>query len=148
MQTGSWTSGIYQGIVWTTDSEAAVPVRGGSVIPNPDDPDGDQVEAIAWWNPADLPGNAAVRPELLADIDAVMAALGCTPDCCGAECCTGGCCNGDAGCQCGPGEVAKAGDAPPKGDPADWSGIWAVTYERRKSSSPSTSGPSSPHGTP
>lgn len=49
VQTGSWTSpsGIYQGIVWTVDSEACVPVRGDREISNPDDPDGDQVEAIA-----------------------------------------------------------------------------------------------------
>ena len=134
VQTGTWTgsSQIYQGIVWTTDNEASVPVRGEAFIPNPDDPDGDAVEAVMWVDPADLPGNPMLRPELVADLDAVMAALGCAPDCCGAECCTGGCCNGAAGCQCGPGEVAKAGDAPPKGDPADWSGIWAVTYERRE----------------
>lgn len=82
VQTGSWTSpdGIYQGIVWTVDAEAFVPVRGGAQISNPDDPDGDMVEAIAWWDPADLPGNPAVRPELLANIDAVMAALSCEPE--------------------------------------------------------------------
>ena len=45
------SSGIYQGIVWTVESEAMVPVRCDTVITNPDDPDGDQVEAIAWWNP-------------------------------------------------------------------------------------------------
>jgi len=82
VQTGSWTSpdGIYQGIVWTADSEASVPVRGDSWIPNPDDPDGDSAEAIAWWSPETIPGNPAVRPELLACIDDVMAALGCAPD--------------------------------------------------------------------
>ncbi|HXJ26571.1 MAG TPA: phage portal protein, partial [Streptosporangiaceae bacterium] len=76
VQTGTWTSGIYQGIVWTIEREAMVPVRSGTVIGNPDDPDGDKAEAIAWWNPDDLPGNPAVRPELLAGIGAVMAALG------------------------------------------------------------------------
>jgi len=101
VQTGSWTSadGIYQGIVWTTDTEESVPVRGDSWIPNPDDPDGDSAEAIAWWDPETLPGNPAVRPELLANIDAVMAALGygvtddAVPD---------------------PEEVAKAGGSRPK----------------------------------
>jgi ADP-ribose pyrophosphatase YjhB (NUDIX family) len=103
VQTGSWTSasGIYQGIAWTVDTEASVPVRCDTAIANPDDPDGDQAEAIAWWNPADLAGNTAIRPELLADLDAVMAALGCTPDCCGSECCQGACCGGAAGCGCG-----------------------------------------------
>ncbi len=132
VQTGSWVSpnGVYQGIVWTTEREASVPVRGEAFVPNPDDPDGDQVEAILWMDPADLPGNSAVRAELLDNIDAVMTALGCNEgaagDCCGADCCTGGCCDGTSGCGCGPlvddpapivDEVAKAGDstAPPKG---------------------------------
>lgn len=78
-QTGSWTSpdGVYQGIVWTVDSEACVPVNGdGDGIVNPDDPDGDVTEAIAWWDPAQLAGNPAVRPELLDSLDLVMAALG------------------------------------------------------------------------
>ena len=109
-QTGSWASpdGIYQGIVWTVDTEASVPVRCETFVANPDDPDGDSSEAIAWWDPATLPGNGAVRPELLADIGAVMAALGCgDDDCCGADCCAGGCCDGAGGCTCS-GDVAKA----------------------------------------
>ncbi len=78
-QTGAWLSpdGIYQGIVWTIPSEAGVPVfEDRDQVTNPDDPDGDQVEALAWWDPAQLPGNPAVRPELLGSIDTVMAALG------------------------------------------------------------------------
>lgn len=98
VQTGTWTSpdGIYQGIVWTIDAEASVPVRSDTAISNPDDPDGDCAEAVAWWNPETLPGNPVVRPELLAGIGAVMAALGSAPE------------------DAGPGEVAKAGDAGPK----------------------------------
>jgi 8-oxo-dGTP pyrophosphatase MutT (NUDIX family) len=82
VQTGTWTSpdGIYQGIVWTVDSEAFVPVRGDREISNPDDPDGDQVEAIAWWDPAQLDDNPAVRPELLASLPNVLVALGRAPD--------------------------------------------------------------------
>jgi SPP1 gp7 family putative phage head morphogenesis protein len=109
----SWTSGngIYQGFVYPVPSESCVPVRCDTVVSNPDDPDSDQVEAIAWWNPADLPGNPAARPELLADIGAVMDALGCgQDDCCGAECCSDGCCDGSGGCTCGPADVAKAAD--------------------------------------
>lgn len=78
-QTGTWTSpdGVYQGIVWAVPSEDGVPVFDGrDQFTNPDDPDGDQVEALAWWNPAQLPGNPALRPELLDDIDLVMTALG------------------------------------------------------------------------
>jgi len=124
VQTGSWTSsnGIYQGIVWTADSEASVPVRGPNVIPNPDDPDGDQVEAILWMDPADLPGNPMLRAELAADLDAVMAALGCSPDCCGGDCCQGdgGCCGGSGGCSCG-GEPAPKAEAVAKAAP-QWPG--------------------------
>lgn len=80
VQTGSWVSGIYQGVVWTVDCEAMVPVRGDREIVNPDDPDGDQVEAIMWIDPDQLAGNPAVRPELLADLYAVLAALGCDAD--------------------------------------------------------------------
>ena len=122
-QTGTWTSpdGIYQGIVWTVTTEQAVPVRCGPVTINPDDPDGDRAEAIAWWEPAQLPGNPALRPELLDNIDAVMAAFGYgTPaassgGCCGADCCTAGCCDGAGGCPCGPAaDVAKAVSTGPK----------------------------------
>jgi hypothetical protein len=41
------------------------------------DPDFDQVEAIAWWDPTQLAGNPAVRPELLDSIDVVLPALCC-----------------------------------------------------------------------
>jgi 8-oxo-dGTP pyrophosphatase MutT (NUDIX family) len=113
IQAGSWTSadGVYQGIVWACESESMVPVRGAGVVPNPDDPDGSDVEAIMWVSPAELSGNPMVRAELAASLGDVLPLLGVTPDgeCCGAECCAGGCCNGDAGCQCGPGgAVAKA----------------------------------------
>jgi ADP-ribose pyrophosphatase YjhB (NUDIX family) len=78
--TGTWTSanGIYQGFVYTIASEADLDIFDRQIG---SDPDGDVTgsETIAWWDPADLPCNTAIRPELLADIDAVIAALGC-PD--------------------------------------------------------------------
>ena len=82
IQAGSWTSpdGIYQGIVWTIDSESLVPVRSGTQISNPDDPDGDQSEAIAWWNPEDLPGLPSLRPEFAANLADVLPLLGCEPE--------------------------------------------------------------------
>ncbi|MGW2371673.1 phage portal protein [Kitasatospora sp. NPDC001683] len=92
---GSWISadGIYQGLVWAVDSEDMVPVASGrDRVDNPDDPDGDQVEAIAWWDPALLAGNPAVRPELLAGLSDVLAVLG----------------------QDEQADVAKAGDVGPK----------------------------------
>lgn len=78
VQTGSWVSpnGVYQGIVWQVPSEDCVPLKARDEITNPDDPDGDQVEAIAFWDPAQLAGNPAVRPELVADLDLVLDALG------------------------------------------------------------------------
>jgi 8-oxo-dGTP pyrophosphatase MutT (NUDIX family) len=75
---GSWTSrnGVYQGFVHTVPCESDIPVHEGrDQVINPDDPDGDQVEAIAWWDPGQLPGNPAVRPELVADLDLMLAAL-------------------------------------------------------------------------
>ena len=119
----SWTSasGIYQGFVYPVQSEASVPVRCGTVVSNPDDPDGDRAEAIAWWDPADLPGNSALRPELLADIGAVMTALGAADPCCGcSDCCGDGCCQGAGGCPCGPADTTPsqgAEDTCPCGTP-------------------------------
>jgi ADP-ribose pyrophosphatase YjhB (NUDIX family) len=79
---GTWTSadGIYQGFVYTIAREADLDIFSRHPGTNPDDPDGDAVETLAWMDPADLPGNPAVRAELLASIDAVMAALGWTPE--------------------------------------------------------------------
>lgn len=72
---GSWRSGPYVGVVLSVPDEDAVPVRGQRWVSNPDDPDGDAVEAVAWWNPADLPDNPAVRAELAASLDVVLPAL-------------------------------------------------------------------------
>lgn len=79
---GEWTSadGMYQGIVWATESESSVPVRGGAIVPNPDDPDGDGAEAILWLDPCDLPGNPMVRDELAASLGDVLPLLGCGPE--------------------------------------------------------------------
>jgi ADP-ribose pyrophosphatase YjhB (NUDIX family) len=139
--TGSWTSpnGVYQGFVLTIPHESDLDIVFDRMPgTNPDlDPDGDGAEAILFMDPSDLPGNPAVRMELLENIDAVMAALGCTPDCCGGECCQGdgGCCGGLSGCACGPkapdGSAVSKAAGPPKGDPDDWAGIWARTHERR-----------------
>ena len=76
---GGWTSpdGVYQGFVHAVPDEDTVPIDDGrGQVTNPDDPDGDQVEAIAWWDPALLRDNPAVRPELAGDLDTVLAALG------------------------------------------------------------------------
>lgn|GEM_PF-885056 len=101
--TGEWTSSndIYQGIVWTVTNEACVPVRGDAQVGNPDDPDGDCVEAVMWVDPDHLVDNPMVRPELAADLVLVLTALGGDP----------------------PGELVKAGGGPKDPAPApDWPG--------------------------
>jgi 8-oxo-dGTP pyrophosphatase MutT (NUDIX family) len=76
-QGAGWVSGIYAGFVYPVPSEDCVPVRSGALVTNPDDPDGDAIEAILWMDPAQLAGNPAVRPELAASLPDVLAALGC-----------------------------------------------------------------------
>jgi ADP-ribose pyrophosphatase YjhB (NUDIX family) len=79
--TGTWTSanGIYQGFVYTIAREADLDILARRVGTDPDG-DVDGAETLAWWDPADLPGNPAVRAELLADMPQVLDALGCGAD--------------------------------------------------------------------
>jgi SPP1 gp7 family putative phage head morphogenesis protein len=72
-----WTSpdGVYRGLVVSVPYEAQIDIAGRGRVVNPDDPDGDVCESIAWWEPGQLPGNPAVRPELLACMDLVQRAL-------------------------------------------------------------------------
>jgi 8-oxo-dGTP pyrophosphatase MutT (NUDIX family) len=77
--TGRWASpsGVYEGLVYEVPSESDVPISDGrDAVINPDDPDGDVFEALAWWSPEQLADNPAVRAELLADLDLVLDALG------------------------------------------------------------------------
>jgi SPP1 gp7 family putative phage head morphogenesis protein len=89
----SWTNGIYQGFVYEIPSEATLDIGEREAVSNPDDPDGDLVEAIAWWDPAQLPGNPAVRRELLDSLGGVLRVV--------APC---ACCKGlgehSNGCEC------------------------------------------------
>ena len=80
--TSGWTSanGVYQGFVATVPSEDAVPLLNRAAGVNPDDPDGDLVESIAWWDPALLVGNPAVRAELADSLDLVLDALPSSED--------------------------------------------------------------------
>lgn len=59
----TWRDGVYEGHVLPVESESVVDLLGRDVE-NPDDPDNDHPEAIAWWNPAELKDNEAIRPEL------------------------------------------------------------------------------------
>ena len=74
---GQWTNGIYAGIVLEVPTEADIAINPDVPhLANPDDPDGDIVETVAWWEPAQLSGNPAIRAELVADLPLVMDALG------------------------------------------------------------------------
>ncbi|MCI3277647.1 phage portal protein [Streptomyces cylindrosporus] len=79
-----WTHGIYQGFVYTIDAEDMLDLGYRDAVTNPDDPDGDQVESIAWWDPAQLAGNPAVRRELQDSLGTVLPLLAVCP------CCDGG----------------------------------------------------------
>ena len=75
---GVWNAGNgrYRGFVLTVPSEDAVDILGDrDEVDNPDDPDGDEVESLAWWNPGQLKDNPAVRPELREDVKRVRRAL-------------------------------------------------------------------------
>lgn len=77
VQAGTWTSpnGVYQGIVWVVPSEETVTINvdpDQRAVLNPDDPDGDLTETVAWFDPTDLPGMPALRQELAADVDVWM----------------------------------------------------------------------------
>ena len=71
----SWQSGPYVGFVLSVPDEDAVDLRGDKVTYNPDDPDHDVTEALAWWAPPDLRDNPAIRDELAASLDVALTAL-------------------------------------------------------------------------
>lgn len=74
---GSWRSadGKYTGFVWSVRKEAVLGLDSRTDITNPDDPDGDILEAIAWFEPDHLEGNPAIRAELATDIELVKKAI-------------------------------------------------------------------------
>jgi SPP1 gp7 family putative phage head morphogenesis protein len=81
----AWVSGSYAGFIYTVECEDVLDLGRRDQVTNPDDPDGDCIEAVAWWEPEQLRDNPAVRPELLASLDLVLRALD----------------GGDAVCPCG-----------------------------------------------
>lgn len=77
--TGTWTSadGVYQGFTYVVSAETDVPIFDGrDDVSNPDDPDGDAVEALAWWSPDQLRDCPALRPELARDLDEILTLVG------------------------------------------------------------------------
>lgn len=65
---GNWLSGgIYQGFVYLIAAESDLDINldhEDRHVLNPDDPDGDGIETVAWWEIDDLPKNPAVRQEV------------------------------------------------------------------------------------
>ena len=58
-------------------AESDLPIFDGrDEVWDPDDPHGDHVQAIAWWEPAMFAGNPALRPEMQRDLPLVLEALG------------------------------------------------------------------------
>lgn len=67
--TGDWTSpnGIYQGFAYRIAEEAQIDCNMDHEdrhVLNPDDPDGDEIEVVAWWRLEDLPKMPALRTEV------------------------------------------------------------------------------------
>lgn len=71
--------GVYRTYAYEVPSETDVPIfTDRDQVINPDDPDGDATEALAWWDPAHVNGNQAVRPEVLSGFHGVLSALSTT----------------------------------------------------------------------
>jgi 8-oxo-dGTP pyrophosphatase MutT (NUDIX family) len=66
----NWISpnNVYQGFIYLIPKEDFVTLNldhEDRHVLNPDDPDGDEIETIAWWSLEDLQGNTALRDEML-----------------------------------------------------------------------------------
>lgn len=75
-----WNYGIYRGHVWSIARESMLDLRqpqgtGDRKVLNPDNPEQDYFEAIAWWKPELMIGNPSLRQELRASMHLVQRAL-------------------------------------------------------------------------
>jgi len=66
---GSWTSpdGVFVGFIYKINNEKDLGINidhEDRYVLNPDDPDGDNIEVIAWWNIDDVIDNPSVRKEV------------------------------------------------------------------------------------
>jgi 8-oxo-dGTP pyrophosphatase MutT (NUDIX family) len=73
--TGHWISknGVYHGLVRTIPHEADLPIQTGRR--KDANPDGDDIESLAWWDPDDLHHHPAIRPELAQNMKRVHKAI-------------------------------------------------------------------------
>lgn len=65
---GEWSKddGVYKLFIYRIDKESDLNINldhEDRHVLNPDDPDGDMIEVVAWWNIDDLIGNPALREE-------------------------------------------------------------------------------------
>lgn len=71
-RTGYWNAinGKYRGYVYRIAREDMINIHQGEDRKkvNPDDPDGDRIEVVAWFDPSHLRDNPALRPELQEDM--------------------------------------------------------------------------------
>lgn len=77
-EVASWDSGIYRGHVWLIKNESQVQINLGREdkhVLNPDDPDGDQIEVVAWYSPGQMVDNGSLRQELIEAMPVVMDAV-------------------------------------------------------------------------
>ena len=73
----SWDSSDnkYKGFIYLIDDESDINLIMRDEVNNPDDPDGDVVESIAWWHIDHVDDNHALRSELLRDMKIVIEAM-------------------------------------------------------------------------
>lgn len=73
--TGHWISknGVYHGLVRTVPHEADIPIQTGRRTDM--NPDGDDIESLAWWHPDHLDNHPAIRPELAENMKRVKKAI-------------------------------------------------------------------------
>lgn len=72
---GFWDSGIYRGFVWSIPSESQLTINQLHGERHMANPDGDEVETVAWWSPELMKANPSLRPELRAAMRKVQAAI-------------------------------------------------------------------------
>lgn len=80
---GEWRSedGVYLGIAFSVPDEAAISIHDDrDDVINPDDPDGDITESLAWWDPDHLEDNPALRDELKPQVAQVREAISSVVD--------------------------------------------------------------------
>lgn len=81
IRSSTWTTpdGVYQGFVYSIKSEDLLDITSERASINPDDPDGDKTESLAWWDPSQLRNNSALRRELTLNLSLVEDALSHAP---------------------------------------------------------------------